>query len=127
VWGRSPKGGALNLETITLALKNILAHFWSKTKTQASNSLAIILNLNLQYQKVTEKAKGYEFEERLQLRAEPHHVKRELNGFTQVKFGHRFSQISTDIRFFVVFNILVIRDHPCLQKGNSYTFKLFYQ
>jgi hypothetical protein len=39
--------------------------FLVKTKTQASNSLEIILNLNLQYQKVTEKAKGYEFEKAL--------------------------------------------------------------
>ena len=35
-----------------------------------------------------------------------------------------FSQISTDIWFFVAFNILVIRVHPCPQNGNSYTFKL---
>jgi len=42
----------------------------------------------------------------------------------QVKLGHRFSQIFTDIWFFVAFNILVIRVHPCPQNGNSYTFKL---
>jgi len=34
------------------------------------------LVMEVQYQKVTEKAKDYEFEERFQLRAGPHHVKR---------------------------------------------------
>jgi len=29
------------------------------------------------------------------------------------------TQISTDIWFFVAFNILVIRVHPCPQNGNS--------
>ena len=42
----------------------------------------------------------------------------------KVKLGHRFSQISTDIWFFVAFNILIIRVHPCPQNGNSYTFQL---
>ena len=42
----------------------------------------------------------------------------------QVKLGHRYSQISTDIWLFVAFNILVIRVHPCPQNGNSYTFEL---
>ena len=42
----------------------------------------------------------------------------------QNKLGHRFSQIPTDIWFFVAFNILVIRVHPCPQNANSYTFKL---
>ena len=36
--------------------------------------------------------------------------------FCQVKLGHRYSQISTDIWLFVAFNILVIRVHPCPQK-----------
>jgi hypothetical protein len=41
-----------------------------------------------------------------------------------VKLGHRFSQISTEIWFFVAFIILVIRVHPCPQNGNSYTIEL---
>jgi len=36
--------------------------------------------------------------------------------FGLINLGHRFSQISTDIWFFVAFNILVIRVHPCPQK-----------
>ena len=43
----------------------------------------------------------------------------------QVKLGHRFSQISTDICFFLAFYILVIRVDPCPQNGNSYTLKLY--
>jgi hypothetical protein len=39
----------------------------------------------------------------------------------QVKLGHRYSQISTDIWFFVAFNILVIR---VPKKGNPYTLNL---
>ena len=31
----------------------------------------------------------------------------------------------TDVWFFVAFNILVIRVHPCPPNGNSYTFKLY--
>ena len=33
--------------------------------------------------------------------------------FETLNLGHRFSQISTGIWFFVAFNILVIRVHPC--------------
>jgi hypothetical protein len=44
--------------------------------------------------------------------------------FFRIKLGHRFSQIFTDIWFFVAFNILVIRVHPCPQNGNSYTLHL---
>jgi len=46
---------------------------------------------------------------------------------SQVKLGNRFSQISTDIWFFVAFTILIIRVHPCppQKKANSYTIKLF--
>ena len=44
--------------------------------------------------------------------------------FFCIKLGHRFSQIPTDIWFFLALNILVIRVHPCPQKGNSNTFKL---
>ena len=42
----------------------------------------------------------------------------------QVKLGHRFSQIPTDILFLLAFYILVFRVHPCPQKGNSYPFEL---
>ena len=47
-----------------------------------------------------------------------------IDDFRNIKLGHRFSQISTDILFFVAFSILVIRVHPCPQNGDSYTFKL---
>jgi hypothetical protein len=32
-----------------------------------------------------------------------------------IKLGHGLSQISTDIWFFVAFNFLIIRVHPCPQ------------
>jgi hypothetical protein len=42
----------------------------------------------------------------------------------EFKLGHRYSQIFTDIWFFVAFNILVIRFHPRPQNGNSYTLEI---
>jgi len=41
-----------------------------------------------------------------------------------IKFGHRYSQIFTDIWLFVIFNILVIRVHPCPQKRKFLYFEL---
>jgi hypothetical protein len=42
----------------------------------------------------------------------------------QVKLGHRYSQISTDIWLFVAFNILVICVHPCPPKKKFLYFEL---